>query len=215
MSDFQAQARALGDPTRHELFRYIAEVGRPVDVSELTEHLGFHHNAIRQHLAKLVDASLVCESSIPSTGRGRPRLSYTLDASAESRWGVTGPYERLTLLLTEVIRSGESPLEVGKRAGGKIRIQTKKNSDPIEGLVEAMATHGFEPQAKRRGSKVDIVFGTCPFETTAMVDPDTVCELHRGLAVGAAESLDGLVIDDLVLRDPRRGTCALTCHVES
>ena len=77
-----------------------------------------------------------------------------------------------------------------------------------------MATHGFEPQAKRRGSKVHIVFGSCPFESTAMVDPDTVCELHRGLAVGAAESLDGLVIDDLVLRDPRRGTCALTCHVE-
>ena len=38
---------ALGDPTRHELFRYIADAGRPVDVAELTEHLGVHHNRAR------------------------------------------------------------------------------------------------------------------------------------------------------------------------
>ena len=57
MSDLQLQARALGDPTRHELFRYIADAGRPVDVAELTKHLGLHHNAIRQHLAKLVEAA--------------------------------------------------------------------------------------------------------------------------------------------------------------
>ena len=55
MSVLQTQARALGDPTRHELFRYIVDAGRPVDVVELTEHLGLHHNAIRQHLAKLVE----------------------------------------------------------------------------------------------------------------------------------------------------------------
>src|SRR6187551_1251880 len=94
----QEQARALGDPTRHEIFRYIADAGRPVDVAELTEHLGLNHNAIRQHLAKLVDAELVTEGQAPSTGRGRPRLHYVLHAAAESRWGVTGPYERLSLL---------------------------------------------------------------------------------------------------------------------
>ena len=86
MSDLQLQARALGDPTRHELFRYIADAGRPVDVAELTKHLGLHHNAIRQHLAKLVEAALVTESTAPTVGRGRPRLCYTLDTfNAESR----------------------------------------------------------------------------------------------------------------------------------
>lgn len=214
MNDLQAQARALGDPTRHEIFRFIADAARPVDVAELTEHLGFHHNAIRQHLAKLVDADLVCESSLGASGRGRPRLCYVLNSAAESRWGVKGPYERLTLLLSEVIRSGDSPLEVGKRAARKLRLGVNITSDPVEGLLEAMAPHGFEPKAKRRGNQVDIVFGTCPFETAAMVDPETVCELHRGLAIGACESLDSIEVDELVLRDPRRGTCALRCHVE-
>lgn len=215
MTGLQTQARALGDPTRHEVFRYIADAGRPVDVAELTVHLGLHHNAIRQHLAKLVEAALVSEATAPRVGRGRPRLVYTVDASAESRWGVTGPYERLTLLLSEIIRTGDSPVDVGRRAGREVSAATSDAADPVAGLVGAMERHGFEPTAKRRGDKVDIVLGDCPFETTALADPDTVCGLHLGLALGAADSLGGLVIDELVPRDPRRGTCRLRCHVES
>jgi hypothetical protein len=77
-----------------------------------------------------------------------------------------------------------------------------------------MERHGFEPTTTRRGDQIDIVLGACPFETTALADPDTVCGLHLGLAVGTADSLDGLVVDELIRRDPRRGTCRLRCHVE-
>lgn len=215
MNPLQQQARALGDPTRHEVFRYIADAERPVDVAELTEHLGLHHNAIRQHLAKLAEAGLVSEGTAPRVGRGRPRLVYTVDPSAESRWGVTGPYERLTLMLTEIIRSGDSPVDVGRRFGGRTRVATNDDADPVAGLVDAMERQGFEPTAKRRGNHIDIVLGACPFETTALADPDTVCGLHLGLAMGVAESLDGVVIDELVPRDPRRGSCRLRCHVGS
>lgn len=215
MSDLQLQARALGDPTRHELFRYIADAGRPVDVAELTKHLGLHHNAIRQHLAKLVEAALVTESTAPTVGRGRPRLCYTLDPTAESRWGVTGPYERLTLLLTEIIRSGDSAIDVGRRAAQQELDGGRIFADPVDGLVDVMARRGFEPTLKRRGMKADIVLAACPFETTALVDPDTVCGLHLGLAFGSADSLDGLVVDELIPNDPRKGSCRLTCHVEA
>jgi predicted ArsR family transcriptional regulator len=214
MSVLQRQARALGDPTRHEVFRYLADAERPVDIAELTGHLGLHHNAIRQHLAKLVEAELVSESTAPPAGRGRPRLVYEVDASAGSRWGVSGPYERLTVMLTEVIRSGESPVEVGRRIGRRVRSRSGDDAEPVSSLVDAMARHGFEPTATRRGDQVDIVLGTCPFETTALADPDTVCGLHLGLAFGAADSIDGLVVDELIPRDPRRGTCRLRCHVE-
>jgi len=214
MNALQQQARALGDPTRHEVFRYIADAARPVDVAELTEHLGLHHNAIRQHLAKLAEAGLVSEGTAPPVGRGRPRLLYTVDPSAESRWGVTGPYERLTLMLTEIIRSGDSPVEVGRRFGGRSEVATNDDADPVASLVDTMERHGFEPTATRRGDKIDIALGACPFETTALADPDTVCGLHLGLALGAADALDGLVIDELIPRDPRRGACRLRCHVE-
>jgi DNA-binding transcriptional ArsR family regulator len=55
MSTLQQQAKALSDPTRHGIFRYIVDAGDDVHVAELTEHFGFNHNAIRQHLAKLAD----------------------------------------------------------------------------------------------------------------------------------------------------------------
>lgn len=214
MNALQLQARALGDPTRHEVFRYIADAERPVDVAGLTAHLGLHHNAIRQHLTKLVEARLVSEATAPPAGRGRPRLVYTLHPSAESRWGVTGSYERLTLMLTEIIRSGDSPVDVGRHFGGRTGVATSDDADPVASLVGAMERHGFEPTATRRGNKVDIALGVCPFETTALADPDTVCDLHLGLALGVADAIDGLVIDELVPRDPRRGACRLRCHVE-
>ena len=215
MSGLQTQARALGDPTRHELFRYVTDAERPVGVAELTDHLGLHHNAIRQHLAKLVEAGLLSEATAPLGGRGRPRLVYTVDPSAESRWGVTGPYERLSLLLAEIIRTGDSPVEVGRRAGRQGRVAPGDDADPVAGLVDTMQRHGFEPTATRKGDRVDIVLGACPFATTALADPDTVCGLHLGLSYGAADALGGLVIDELVPRDPRRGACRLRCHLES
>jgi len=214
MTTLQQQARALGDPTRHDVFRYIADAARPVDVAELTDHLGLHHNAIRQHLAKLVEAGLVSEGTAAPVGRGRPRLRYTVDPSAESRWGVTGPYERLTLMLTEIIRSGDSPVEVGRRFGARSRVTTDDDTDPVTSLVGVMESHGFEPTTTRHGDTIDIVLSACPFETTALADPDTVCGLHLGLALGVAEPLDGLVVDELIPRDPRRGACRLRCHVE-
>jgi predicted ArsR family transcriptional regulator len=211
----QQQARALGDPTRHEMFRYVADAARPVDVPELTEHFGLNHNAIRQHLAKLVDAELVNETTAPATGRGRPRLCYTLAPAVESRWGVTGPYERLSLLLSEIVRTGDSPVDVGRRAGRRRRLGSTEAVDPVAELVDQMARQGFDPTVRQRGDDVCVTLQTCPFATTALADPDTVCGLHLGMAYGIADSVDGLVIDELIPKDPRRAHCRLRCHVES
>jgi len=214
MSTLQQQAKALGDPTRHAIFQYIVDAGADVDVAELTEHFSFNHNAIRQHLAKLVDADLVTESPAPATGRGRPKLIYRVSPSAESRWGVAGPYERLSWLLTEIVRSGDTPVEVGRRAIVRQRLgSSTPGPDPIDALVAEMERSGFEPTVRRRGDQVDIVLGTCPFASTAQIDPDTVCNLHLGMAYGVAELVDGLVIDELVPHDPRRANCRLRCHV--
>lgn len=215
MTTLQEQARALGDPTRHDVFRYVAEADRPVGVSEMTEHFGLNHNAIRQHLAKLVDAGLVIEEKAPSSGRGRPRLVYVLDPTAESRWGVTGPYERLSLWLAEIVRTGDTPIEVGRRAGRRQRPAVADPADPVDLLVEQMARHGFDPTVRRKGTSVDISLRACPFESTAVAEPDTVCELHLGMAYGIAEGIDGLEIDELVTKDPRRAHCRLRCHLAS
>jgi predicted ArsR family transcriptional regulator len=213
MATLQEQARALGDPTRHAIFRYLADAAEPIDVAELTEHFELNHNAIRQHLAKLLDAQLVVESSVQSGGPGRPRLVYEIDPGAESRWGVVGPYERLSLLLTEIIRTGDTPIEVGRRVAKEFRSSGPLPDDVLADLSDTMARLGFEPDVRRRGNRVDIVLGTCPFASTALADPGTVCSLHLGLAEGLTEGTE-IVIDELVAKDPRRAQCRLRLHVE-
>lgn len=215
MVDLQVEARALGDPTRHGIFRFVADADRPVDVAELATHFGFNLNTIRQHLAKLVQAGLLVEQSAPSSGRGRPRLTFSVHPGVDSRWGVTGPYERLALWLSEVVRTGERPFEVGRRVGKRERLSQSDVSDPVEVLVGAMSRHGFDPVVSRTADSVDITLRACPFVTTALADPDTVCQLHFGIASGIAESGGGIEIDELVPKDPRRANCRLRCHVDS
>jgi predicted ArsR family transcriptional regulator len=216
MTALQEQARALGDPTRQGIFQYVANAPGPVDVAELTDYFGLNHNAIRQHLAKLVNAGLVTEDHAPSSGRGRPRLLYRLDPAAESRWGITGPYEQLSVLLAEILRTGDSAFDVGRRSVSHPRSGTDENDDPVGVVVEAMERRGFEPVVRNaRGNKVDVVLRNCPFESAVLADPDTICDLHLGMAEGVAELADGrLVVDELVAHDPRRANCRLRMHFE-
>lgn len=216
MTTLQMQARALGDPTRHAIFRYIADAERPVDIAELTGHLGLNHNAIRQHLAKLVPARLVTEDHAAAAGRGRPRLVYRLDPTADSRWGVTGPYERLSVLLAEILRTGDSAVEVGQRSVRPERLGVTAEDDPVALVVDAMDREGFEPVVRNaRGNRFDVVLRTCPFESAVLADPDTVCDLHLGIAEGvAALTGERLVVDELVTHDPRRAHCRLRMHLE-
>jgi predicted ArsR family transcriptional regulator len=214
MTTLQVQARALGDPTRHAIFRYIADATQTVDVAELTDHFGLNHNAIRQHLAKLVDAELVIEDQATGGGRGRPKLLYRLAPSAESRWGVAGPYERLSVLLAEILRTGDSAYEVGKRSVRTRRRSIVVSDDPVAVVVDAMERQGFEPEVRSvRGRDVDVVLRNCPFASAVLTDPDSICDLHLGIADGVAEVSGDLVVDELVAHDPRRAGCRLRMHL--
>jgi hypothetical protein len=116
-------------------------------------------------------------------------------------------------MLSEIIRTGDSPIEVGRRAGHRERLGTGPAADPVGELVDRMARHGFEPSVSRNGEVVDITLQMCPFESAALADPDTICQMHLGLAYGVAEDVGGIVIDELVPRDPRQAQCRLRCHV--
>lgn len=212
MTSLQEQAKALGDPTRHRIFRYIADAGRPVEIAELTAHFGLNHNAIRQHVAKLVTADLVVEGIGRPAGPGRPRLNYELSPRVQSRWDVEGPYERLSVWLAEMVRTNDTPVEVGRRAGARQRLGVGDIDDPVALLADEMARHGFDPVVTEHPASVDIVLRSCPFVSTALADPDTVCSLHLGMAQGIADTLDGVVVDELIRRDPRRAQCRLRCR---
>src|ERR1019366_2402782 len=82
----QLQARALGDPTRHAIFRYVDAADGPVTVAELTDHFELNHNATRQHLAKLCAAGLLVEELASPAGPGRRRLHYRSAQAAAGPW---------------------------------------------------------------------------------------------------------------------------------
>ncbi|MEO6987746.1 MAG: helix-turn-helix domain-containing protein [Aquihabitans sp.] len=209
----QAQARALGDPTRHAIFRFLADADRPTTVAELVDHVQVNHTAVRQHLNKLVDANLVESSTMAPTGRGRPKLQYEVSPTADSRWGVTGPYERLAMLLAEVVRTGDEPIEVGRRAGRELRGDAGLAHDPLAEFAGQMARQGFEPTVALTGTDAVITLQSCPFATVVLDDPDTVCDMHRGLAEGLAQSVGGLTVDEFDVDDPVSAVCVIHCHL--
>ena len=207
----QEQARALGDPTRHAIFRQLAQAGRAVGIAELNEQFPFNHNAIRQHLAKLVTAGLVIETRAPASGRGRPRLVYDIDPAVEGQWGTTGPYERLSRLLVEIIRTGLDAEEVGRRAADQFRVPSP-SGDVVADVSAAMARQGFDPEVLAKRDGAEIVLHRCPFATTALADRDTICALHLGIAEGLTDDTRSAVTE-LIAYDPRKADCRLRIRV--
>jgi predicted ArsR family transcriptional regulator len=208
-ASIQHQARALGEPTRHQIFLYVFKASQAVDVAELTEAFHLHHNAVRQHLAKLREAGLVLEEVESRDKPGRPRLRYRPHPRASGAWGTPGPYERLALLLAAALRNGQTAHEVGREAGRRDGRQSARGADPLDALEVEMDDQGFEPTRRNSGRDLGLVFQRCPFQTVAIADPSIVCELHLGLIEGVAERLGGLEVASLSPHDPRRGGCVL------
>jgi predicted ArsR family transcriptional regulator len=206
----QEQARALGDPTRHAIYRHIAQVGRPVGIAELNEQFPFNHNAIRQHLAKLLAAGLVIESRLQGAGRGRPRLVYEPNPAVEGPWETSGPYERLSRLLIDVIRTRLDPAEVGRRAADQFRVPTP-SGDVVADINAAMARQGFEPEMRTAREGAELVLHHCPFAAVALADRQTVCALHLGIAEGLTD--DTAAVTELVAHDPRKADCRIRIRV--
>jgi predicted ArsR family transcriptional regulator len=204
------QAKALGDPTRHAIFRAVADSPVPLDIATLTARFELNHNAIRQHLAKLCTAGLVAEEVGPSTGPGRPRLQYRPALDTGGDWGIPSPYEHLAVLLVEALRSGRSPREVGAEAGRQLAATVHGSADPVDRIETIAARRGFEPRRVERRDSIELVLEHCPFQATASDAPEIVCQLHLGLAEGIAEASGGSVeVTELIARNPRRAGCRL------
>lgn len=208
----QEQARALGDPTRHRIFRLIVEAPDPVGIAELTAELGLNHNAVRQHVAKLVEAGLVVRDTVAADGPGRPRLVFRAHPAADGRWGTSGPYVGLSQLLVEMLGTGATAQEVGRRAGARIPMPAG-GRPPVDRLEEAIHRGGFDPKRRQRGDLVEFVLRACPFAEVAAADPDTICGLHLGLAGGLAEQLDGVSVEALHRCDPAKAGCRLQFRI--
>ena len=207
--DIQREARALGDPTRYRLFRYIIDSDRPVGVAELTAYVRLNHNAVRQHLAVLKEAELVVEEVEARDSPGRPRLLYRLHPEAAGKWETSGPYAWLAGMLSEAMKYDLSSREVGRQEGLHRGHEYSGIGDSVDTMERELIRGGFRPTRSERGRQVDFVLGRCPFEEVATGNPGTVCQLHLGFTEGLTQGLGGLTVDRLTAKDPRRAGCRL------
>lgn len=200
----------MGDPTRYRIFTYLREATEPVLIADLVDLLGFNHNAIRQHLAKLLAAELIVETTENRTKRGRPRRLYqarqdALDAFA----GEIGSYEWLSARLLEILETGMTPYDVGRKCGvdevdGSPR-QSTEQADPLGALIVSLQRGGFAPGEATDGAEIEL--SRCPFADAAADAPHVVCELHRGLVDGYLERVAGS--STLTIADPHKGGCVV------
>lgn len=212
--ELQLEARALGDPTRHRLFRCIADARGPVGVAELTAFVRLNHNAVRQHLAVLKGARLVVEEVEERSRPGRPRLLYRLHPEASGRWGTASAYAWLASLLSDAVRRRQDPRQVGRQDGHRRAAEIAGSGERVDLLETEIARRGFRPTRIERGRRIEFVLGRCPFVDVADSDPDTVCQLHLGLAEGLTEGLGGFEVERLVAKDPHRAGCRLVVRRE-
>lgn len=218
MASQQVQAQALGDPSRFKIFTHLKAAEAPVAIAELVDLLGFNHNAIRQHLAKLVDADLIIEMTEQRTTRGRPRRLYEArDDALDAFVGEIGSYEWLSGRLLEMHESGESAYEVGRRAGIAGAASATPTGGSFARLTASLRRGGFDPAPDPDGA--GLTLGRCPFADAAAKSPAVVCELHRGLidghlGVAAAPATDGAG-DSAVLTvaDPHAGGCHVSVPI--
>ncbi|MEZ5142247.1 MAG: helix-turn-helix domain-containing protein [Acidimicrobiales bacterium] len=211
------QARALGDPTRAALFRAVVDADEPLPVSTLAARVGLHANAVRPQLARLVAVGLLEELVDPIRRRGRPRHLYRpAPGAAESGSAGEGPYERLSLLLLEVLGTGATPEEVGAAHGRALARRARTADDPVAALEHELAVQGFGPRRvpTTEGSET-IVLGTCPFGEAVRVAPEVICDLHLGLCRGVAEAVGGLRVTGLEPADPMVAGCRVHLAVDS
>jgi predicted ArsR family transcriptional regulator len=200
-------ARALADPTRRRILDLVVASRAPVTVAELTETVGLHHNAIRQHLAQLVAAGLVIETREDRHTPGRPRLLYRAARSAPL--DASDHYRRLAHLLLRVAHSGASARDVGRDVGHDDATRSRKTADPVAALERETARHGFMPTRVTRGGRVELVLNHCPIADVAADDRATVCALHRGLAEGFLDTIGGARVTSLSAKDPYRAGCRI------
>lgn len=188
--------RALADPSRARILAMLADEGA-LDARELAGRVGLHVNTVRVHLNALVEAGLVESETLPSQGRGRPRVAYRASAAAREEGGRR--YRLLAEILTAlVVRFGSeatAQLEEISEAWGHYLVDSPppfaevSDAEAIERLLGLLTEIGFQPELDKGKRGRRILMRPCPFLELARSHQDVICPIHLGLMRGALAEL--------------------------
>jgi predicted ArsR family transcriptional regulator len=190
--------RALSEVSRLRILEELDRSQAPLDVNQLAERLGLHHNTIRAHLEVLARAGLVTSSSERRTLPGRPRTVYQLAPAAPAH--DDGPGYRLLaeILASYLAGSAADPRAAAVEAGqawGRFLVERPSpferldREQVLERVQRLLAKLGFRPQIESGPDAVRILLHRCPFHDLATRHPEITCAVHQGLMQGALREL--------------------------
>jgi predicted ArsR family transcriptional regulator len=235
--------KVLADSSRYSIYQVVAAAPEPLSTAEIAERLDLHPNTVRLHLEKMRDAGLLDAFSDRHGAVGRPQHRWSVGSHAPSLGVEPSGFRILAHLLAEVAAEPSSDAgraaSVGRRRGlertggrrhGPNQVVQGSAAACVRAVMAELADLGFDPAlddpAFDDGATVEdpevrvgLAFTSCPFRELAVLYPDLVCELHRGLTegvlAGIASGQPGLearveTFASLVDSDPCRADLCIT-----
>jgi predicted ArsR family transcriptional regulator len=104
-------------------------------------------------------------------------------------------------------------LESLERTGREIgrEIAPTEATPGVDAVQRALAALGFAPSIQaRRGDRLTVRLGNCPYQEVVRENQQAVCTLHKGITHGLLDVLaPGVTLEGFVPHDPAAGQCML------
>ena len=194
---------ALADPTRRELYLFVAAQPEPVSRDRAADGVAVPRHTAKFHLDKLVEQGLLATefqrlSGRQGPGAGRPtklyrrsgrELSVTLPAR---RYDLAG--QLLASAIDDSTRAGTPVLETldtaaaecGRSLGDLARQTLGPRPGPaqqVSAVCAVLTAHGYEP--RREGAVITLA--NCPFDALAREHTALVCGMNLALVGAVAD----------------------------
>jgi len=171
---------------RHELMKLLVRSKTGLTVEEIAGHLSITRNAVRQHLAGLMNEGVVATGTTRPSG-GRPERLYVL--TERGRESFPRRYSWMAELLVDSIRNEAGPDGLRRRLtalgsavarkllGHHPGLSTRRSR--IEKISALMEDLGYDTGGKAASSNTVEAFN-CVFHDLALKNPD-VCQFDLAL----------------------------------
>ena len=218
-----ADVAALADPTRRDLYLYVAAQAEPVSRDLASEGVGVPRHTAKFHLDRLVEQGLLDTvfqrlSGRRGPGAGRPTKLYRRSARQvavslpERRYDLAG--QLMARAIDDSTRKGTAVVTELHAAADKFGRSLARNArtdmaaEPsaelcVGALCTILSNHGYEPRRHDR----TITLANCPFHQLAQAHLELTCGMNLALIGGV---VDGMNCEPLKARlDPEDGRCCV------
>lgn len=186
VEDKEAEQRhaALASQSRREVLALLGDSHEPMDATAIAAQIGLHITTVRFHLEQLENAGLIRREPTRGGHRGRPRVLFSVTASARNAEG----HRQLAEVLADALSSDPDGGRARAVAAGERwadantqGLSVGPDGDAAGPLVQVLDRLGFGPVLSGEGNDRAIELLACPFRDTAASHPGVVCAVHWGL----------------------------------